>query len=132
MASDDYEIGMRIRREVLGDAYVDRAMDAITDFDRPFQEFLTDICWGKTWGREGLSRQQRSLNNLCILAVLNRQQEFALHFRAAIGNGCSLDEIRETLIQIATYAGVPAGVEAFRIGKQVLKELAEAESKAQS
>lgn len=123
MPSEDYELGMRIRREVLGDVYVDRALNAMTDFDAPFQEFLTDVCWGKTWGREGLSRKQRSLNNLCILASLNRPQEFATHFRAAIGNGCTLDELRETLIQIATYAGIPAGVEAFRIAKQVLKDL---------
>ena len=125
MPSEQFVNGLRIRREVLGDRYVDRALESATDFDMPFQEFMTETCWGMTWGREGLSRRQRSLNNLCILAVLNRSQEFATHFRAAIGNGCSLEEIRETLIQIATYAGVPVGVEAFRIGKQVLAELAQ-------
>lgn len=124
-----FETGLQIRREVLGDAYVDRALGNATDFDMPFQELMTATCWGMTWGREGLTRQQRSLNNLCLLAALNRSQEFATHFRAAIGNGCTMEELRETLIQISTYAGVPAGVEAFRIAKQVLAEL-EAQGKA--
>ena len=110
-----FDKGLAIRKEVLGAAYVDRALDGATDFDRPFQEFMTAQCWGMTWGREGLTRQQRSMNNLCILAALNRSTEFATHFRAAIGNGVTLTELRETLIQIATYCGVPAGVEAFRI-----------------
>lgn len=117
------ETGFRIRREVLGEEYVDRALANATDFDRPYQELMTTVCWGMTWGREGLTRKQRSLNNLCILAALNRSTEFATHFRAAIGNGCTLEELRETLIQISTYAGVPAGVEAFRIAKQVLRDL---------
>ena len=128
MTSEAFETGLRIRKEVLGEAYVDRALQNATDFDMPFQEFMTTTCWGMTWGREGLTRQQRSLNNLCILAALNRSTEFATHFRAAIGNGCSTDELRETLIQIATYAGVPAGVEAFRIAKQVLADLEAAAS----
>jgi len=118
-----FEMGLRIRREVLGDRYVDRALNNATDFDMPFQELMTATAWGLTWGREGLTRQQRSLNNLCLLAALNRPQEFATHFRAAIGNGCSTEELRETLIQISTYAGVPAGVEAFRIAKQVFAEI---------
>jgi 4-carboxymuconolactone decarboxylase len=118
-----FDTGLQIRKDVLGEAYVDRALQGATDFDMPFQEMMTATCWGMTWGREGLTRQQRSLNNLCILAALNRSTEFATHFRAAIGNGCSMDELRETLIQIGTYAGIPAGVEAFRIAKQVLAEL---------
>jgi len=122
MPSEQFVNGLRIRREVLGDRYVDRALESATDFDMPFQEFMTETCWGMTWGREGISRKQRSLNNLCILAVLNRSTEFATHFRAAIGNGCTLEEIRETLIQVAIYAGVPAGVEAFRIARKVLAE----------
>ncbi|MDA0302327.1 MAG: carboxymuconolactone decarboxylase family protein [Chloroflexi bacterium] len=118
-----FDTGLQIRKEVLGEAYVDRALQGATDFDMPFQEMMTATCWGMTWGREGLTRQQRSLNNLCILAALNRSTEFATHFRAAIGNGCTTEELRETLIQIGTYAGIPAGVEAFRIAKQVLAEL---------
>ena len=118
-----FETGLRIRGEVLGQEYVDRALNSATDFDMPFQEFMTATCWGMTWGREGLTRKQRSLNNLCMLAALNRSTEFATHFRAAIGNGVTLVELRETLIQIATYCGTPAGVEAFRIAKQVLADL---------
>ena len=104
MTSEAFETGLRIRREVLGAEYVDRALNSATDFDRPFQEFMTETCWGMTWGREGLTRKQRSLNNLCMLAALNRSTEFATHFRAAIWNGCTLAELRETLIHIATYA----------------------------
>ncbi len=122
MADDLYTTGMRIRREVLGDAYVDRATQNVDDFNRDFQKLVTEYCWGFSWGREGLSRKQRSLNNLCLLAALNRPQEFELHFRGALRNGCSLDELRETLIQIAVYAGIPAGVEAFRIARKVLAE----------
>jgi len=122
MSDELYETGMKIRREVLGDEYVDRATKNIDDFNRDFQRIVTEYCWGGTWGREGLSRKQRSLNNLCLLAALNRATEFELHLRGALHNGCSLDEIRETLIQIAVYAGIPAGVEAFRIARKVLAE----------
>lgn len=83
---------------------------------------VTEYCWGGTWGRGVLSKQQRSLNNLCMLSALNRPAEFKLHFRGAIKNGCSLDELKETLIQIAIYCGIPAGVEAFRLAREVLHE----------
>jgi len=122
MAEDLYETGMRIRRKVLGDEYVDNALKGIDDFNRDFQRMVTEYCWGATWGREGLSHKQRSLNNLCLLAALNRPQEFEVHFRGALRNGCTLEEIRETLIQVAVYAGIPAGVEAFRIARKVLAE----------
>lgn len=122
MGNDTHELGMKIRRQVLGDEYVDRAMRSADDFSAEFQRIVTDYCWGQTWGRPGLSFRQRSLNNLCLLAALNRGQEFETHFRGALRNGCTLDELRETLIQIATYAGIPAGVEAFRIARKVLAE----------
>ncbi len=122
MPEELFETGMRIRREVLGDDYVDRALANVDDFNQDFQKLLTEYCWGATWGREGLSRKQRSLNNLCLLAALNRPHEFEAHFRGALRNGCSLDEIRETLLQIAVYVGVPAGVEAFRIARRVLND----------
>jgi 4-carboxymuconolactone decarboxylase len=83
---------------------------------------LTEYCWGEVWNGTALSDRQRSLQNLCLLAALNRQTEFELHFRGALRNGCTRDELRETLIQIAVYAGVPAGVEAFRIARRVLAE----------
>jgi 4-carboxymuconolactone decarboxylase len=121
MPSEKFEAGLRVRREVLGDAYVDRAMGKVDDFDHDFQEMVTETAWG-TWSREGLERKQRSLNVLCILSCLNRQTEFELHLRKSLQNGCSVVEIRETLMQVAAYAGVPAGVEAFRIARRVLTE----------
>ncbi|MDA8218148.1 MAG: carboxymuconolactone decarboxylase family protein [Dehalococcoidales bacterium] len=122
MAEDLYNKGMAIRREVLGDEYVDRATSNVDDFNQDFQKLVTEYCWGASWGREGLSRKQRSLNNLCLIAVLNRPHEFELHVRGALRNGCTLAEIRETLIQIAVYAGIPTGVDAFRIARKVLAE----------
>ena len=122
MSEDLFSRGQQIRRKVLGDEYVDNALKGADDFNRDFQRIVTEYCWGAAWGREGLSHKQGSLNNLCILATLNRPNEFELHCRGALRNGCSVDEIRETLIQIAIYAGVPAGVEAFRIARKVLQE----------
>ncbi len=122
MPTDKFEQGLRVRREVLGDEYVDAALSNVDDFSRDFQEIVTEMAWG-TWARPGLERKQRSLNVLCLLAALNRPAEFKLHFRAALGNGCSRDELRETLLQITAYAGVPAGVEAFRIAREVLSEV---------
>ena len=120
MADDLYDKGMAIRRKVLGDAYVDRAMEGVDDFNRDFQRMVTEYCRGNLWGREALSHKQRSLNNLCLLAALNRSQELEAHVRGAIRNGCTVDEIRETLMQVAVYAGVPAGVEAFRVARRAL------------
>src|SRR3972149_10764978 len=120
MSEDLFSIGQQIRRKVLGDEYVDKALKGADDFNRDFQKIVTEYCWGAAWGREGLSHKQRSLNNLCLLAALNRPNEFEVHVRGALRNGCTLDEIRETLIQVAIYAGVPAGVGAFRIGRKVL------------
>ena len=122
MREDRYATGMEIRRKVLGDAYVDRALAGIDEFNREFQELVTEYCWGGIWGRPGLSHQQRSLNNLCLLAALNRPREFEIHFRGALRNGCTLEELRETLLQIAVYVGIPAGVDAFRIARRVLAE----------
>jgi 4-carboxymuconolactone decarboxylase len=131
MTEDKYELGMKIRRQVLGDEYVDRAMASADEFSADFQRIVTEYCWGGTWGRPGLSLKQRSLNNLCMLAALNRGQEFETHFRGAMRNGCTTDELRETLIQIATYCGIPAGVEAFRIARKVLAEEKAKESATQ-
>jgi 4-carboxymuconolactone decarboxylase len=117
-----YDRGLAKRRQVVGAEYVDRALEATTDFDRDWQRILTEYCWGEVWGQTALSDGQRSLQNLCLLAALNRQTEFELHLKGALRNGCTHDEIRETLIQIAIYAGVPAGVEAFRIARRVLAE----------
>jgi 4-carboxymuconolactone decarboxylase len=124
MSSEDFDRGLAIRREVLGAEYVDAAIRNVDDFNREFQKLVTEYCWGRIWGNKGLSRQQRSLNNLCMLAALNRAHEFELHFKGALRNGCSIEEIRETLMQITIYCGVPAGVEAFRIARKVLAEQA--------
>jgi len=121
--TDLYATGMRLRRQVLGDEYVDKAMASADEFSADFQKLVTEFCWGATWGRGGLSLGQRSLNNLCLLAALNRAQEFEIHLRGALRNGCTRDEIKETLLQIAVYAGIPAGVEAFRIARKVLAEV---------
>ncbi len=122
MPSERFERGVEIRKEVLGEEYVDRAMANVDDFNRDFQTLLNEYCWGGVWAREGLSRKQRSLNNLCMLAALGRSEEFTLHFRGALRNGCTLEELRETLLQIAVYCGMPAAVESFRIARRVLAE----------
>ncbi len=120
--SELFQRGLAKRRAVVGDEYVDRALEAVTDLDRDWQRILTEYCWGEVWGGSALSDRQRSLHNLCLLAALNRQTEFEIHLRGALRNGCTRDEIRETLVQIAVYAGVPAGVEAFRIARRVFAE----------
>jgi 4-carboxymuconolactone decarboxylase len=122
MASPLYERGLAKRRQVVGDEYVDRVLAQVDDFDREWQRLLTEYCWGEVWGGEALGDRQRSLNNLCLLAATGRSQEFETHFRGALRNGCTLDELRETLQQIAVYVGAPAGLECFRTAKRVLAE----------
>jgi 4-carboxymuconolactone decarboxylase len=119
---DLFTRGMAMRRQVLGDAYVDKATANVDDFNRDFQRIVTEYCWGEVWTRQVLSNKQRSLNNLCIIATLNRAAEFEIHVRGALRNGCTPEEIRDTLIQVAVYAGIPAGVEAFRIARKVLTD----------
>jgi 4-carboxymuconolactone decarboxylase len=122
MDQDRHDGGMKVRRQVLGDAYVDKATANVDDFTRDFQRIVTEYCWGEVWTRQVLTNKQRSLNNLCMIAALNRAAEFELHVRGALRNGCTAEEIRDTLIQVAIYAGIPAGVEAFRIARKVLQE----------
>lgn len=123
MDKEIYETGLRIRKEVLGEEYVDNAIKNATDFNRHFQELVTEYCWGGVWGSPTLPKKTRSMLNLAMLAALGRNHEFELHFRGAIKNGCTLDELKDVLEQIAIYCGVPAGVEAFRIARKVLNEL---------
>lgn len=123
MTSETYETGLRIRKEVLGAEYVEASLDAADDFNRAFQELVTEYCWGAGWGRDALSRRDKSLLNLVMLGALNRSAEFKLHLKGALTNGCSRDEIRDTLFQLAIYAGIPAGVEAFRLAREVFAEL---------
>lgn len=122
MTARDIEVGLKVRKAVLGADYVARAFENTDAFNEEFQNLLTEFCWGRVWARPGLPRRQRSLNVLCMLAALNRSQEFETHVRGALRNGCTKAELRETLLQIAVYCGMPAGVEAFRIARRVLEE----------
>lgn len=117
-----YDAGLAARKEVLGEQYVNNAIDNADDFNRDFQALVTEYCWGVCWGNDVLSRKQRSLLNLGMLAALGRSHEFELHFKGALRNGCTREELRETLTQITIYCGVPAGVESFRIARRVLAE----------
>ena len=117
------EQGARVRREVLGEEHVRRSLERATEFTRPMQEFVTEYCWGAVWSRPGLSRRDRSLVNLGMLAALGRSHELGVHVRGAISNGCTREEIQEALLQVAVYAGVPAGMEAFRVAEATLDQL---------
>ena len=121
--SDRHALGMKVRREVLGDAYVDRATARVDDFTEDFQKLVTTYCWGEIWGRDGLERKTRSIINIAMIATLNRQHELAAHIRGALTNGVSKEEIREILLQVGVYAGVPAMVDSFRIAREVFAEL---------
>lgn len=123
MGKDLFEKGLQIRKEVLGAAYVEKSLNAADDFNREFQELVTEYCWGAGWGRTALSRRDKSLLNLVMLGALNRSTEFKLHLKGALTNGCTRDEIKDTLIQLAIYCGIPAGVEAFRLAREVFAEL---------
>jgi 4-carboxymuconolactone decarboxylase len=118
-----YDKGMKIRRAVLGDDYVDKATANIDDFTEDFQKMVTTYCWGEIWGREGLDRRTRSIINLAMISALNRPHELAAHLRGALNNGLTRAEIKEILLQVGIYAGVPAMVDSFRIAKQVLGEI---------
>ncbi|QWK81572.1 carboxymuconolactone decarboxylase family protein [Ochrobactrum sp. BTU1] len=115
--------GQAVRRSVLGDDYVDRAMNGADEFSSPFQDVLNEYCWGGVWTDEALDLKQRSLLNLGMLAALNRMHEFGIHFRGAKRNGLSDSELRAALLQIAVYCGIPTGVEAFRIARSVRDEM---------
>jgi 4-carboxymuconolactone decarboxylase len=123
--ADDLAEGFRVRREVLGDAHVDRATAAATAFGEPFQRFITEVAWGKVWTRKALDRRTRSCMTLAILATLRAEDELALHVRAAITNGLTPDEIREVLLHTAVYAGVPAANTAVGIAQRTLVEMGE-------
>jgi 4-carboxymuconolactone decarboxylase len=118
----DYETGMQTRREVLGDAHVDRATQAAGDFGAPFQEFITRYAWGGPWSRPGLDRRTRSAITLAALVSVRAENELAMHVRAALGNGLTAEEIGEVLLHTAVYAGVPAANAAFAIARRTLTE----------
>ncbi|MGY1815517.1 4-carboxymuconolactone decarboxylase [Blastococcus sp. SYSU D00820] len=120
MSDDAYDDGMRVRRSVLGDAVVDRAIEATTPFTAPFQDLITRYAWGAVWSREGLDRRTRSCITLGILTALGREDEIALHVGVARRNGLTREEISEVLLHSAVYAGVPAARGAFIVAQQVL------------
>jgi 4-carboxymuconolactone decarboxylase len=122
MSDPGYDEGMAIRREVLGDAHVDAAIEGTTEFTAPFQDFITRYAWGGVWSRDGLDRRTRSVITLAVLTALGREHELAMHVRAALRHGLSPAEIGEVLLHTGLYAGVPTANRAFAIADQVLRE----------
>jgi 4-carboxymuconolactone decarboxylase len=122
--SEQFDKGLEVRRAVLGKDYVDKSLEAATDFSRPMQQLVTEWCWGEIWTREGLDRKTRSIINLSMLTALNRPHELKLHIRGAINNGLTQSEIQELFLQTAIYCGVPAAMDGFRIAAGVFKEMA--------
>ena len=123
MAEDMFERGLATRKEVLGAEHVELSLAAADDFSRPYQEAVTEYCWGAIWNRPGLDRKTRSLLNLAMLTALNREEEFKLHVRAAFRNGVTKEEIREVLLQCMIYCGVPAANSAFNQAREVFAQL---------
>lgn len=118
-----FDVGIQNRYAVAGKAYVDRSLaNGSSDFARPMQEYVTEACWGSIWSRPGLERKQRSMLNIAMLCCLNRSTELGVHVRGAINNGCTQVEIRETILHACCYAGMPAGIEGFKVAERVIKE----------
>ena len=118
-----HDKGLAVRKAVLGEAYVNNALKNVDEFNKPFQDLLNEYCWGTVWGREELPRKTRSMLNIAMIAILNRQHEFRAHLKGALTNGVSRDEIREILMQVAIYAGMPAAVDSFRIAREFFAEM---------
>jgi 4-carboxymuconolactone decarboxylase len=123
MNKEVFERGLEIRKSVLGKEYVEKAMANADDFNLPLQELVTEYCWGAVWGREELPKKTRSLLNLAMLSALNRPHELKVHVKGALRNGLSRAEIREVLLQVAIYCGVPAAVDSFRIAREAFAEM---------
>ncbi len=124
MDQKTFDKGLEIRKSVLGKEHVENAMRNTDEFAQPFQEFLTEYCWGAVWGREGLPHKTRSMLNIAMLSALGREHELRLHLGGALRNGVTKEEIREVLIQVAVYAGVPTAVSAFRVAREVFADFA--------
>ncbi|MBX2857512.1 MAG: carboxymuconolactone decarboxylase family protein [Cellvibrionaceae bacterium] len=120
--SEKYEAGLEVRKAVLGEEYVNKALAAADEFSGPLQELVTEYCWGTVWTREGLPRKTRSLLNISMIAALNRPHELRIHLKGALTNGCSPAEIQEVILQVAIYCGVPAAIDANRIAREVIAE----------
>lgn len=122
MTDSEYEKGMQIRREVLGDAYVENSLKNATEFTLPMQQLVTENCWGSVWSREGLDRQTRSLVTISMLVALRATTELKTHVLGALRNGCSVQQIQEVLLHSSAYCGFPAAIEAFRAAKEVVED----------
>jgi 4-carboxymuconolactone decarboxylase len=120
-----YDKGLQIRKTVVGETYVNKALSEADSFDAPFQDLVTEYCWGAVWGRDGLPLKTRSMLNLAMIPILNRPNELRTHIKGALTNGVTRDEIREIFMQVAIYAGVPTAVDSFRIAREVFAELDE-------
>ncbi len=123
MAGELFEKGLTVRKEVLGREYVEKSLASADDFAMAMQEYATEACWGMIWTRPGLPRKTRSLLNIAMISALNRPHELKLHIKSAFNNGVTRDEIKEVLLQVACYAGVPAGVDSFRLAREVFAEI---------
>ncbi len=123
MSKETFERGLEIRKSVIGAEFVDNAFKTADDFNMPMQELVTEYCWGYVWGRDGLSLKSRSMINLAMISTLNRPHELKTHIKGALKNGMTREEIREVFMQVAIYAGVPAGVDSFRIAREVFAEI---------
>lgn len=122
MKNETYDRGMKVRREVLGDAYVDKSLDNATEFTLPLQQLVTEDCWGSVWARDGLEKKHRSLVTISMLIALRPTTELKTHVLGALRNGCTIREIQEVLLHSAAYCGFPAAIEAFRAAKDVVEE----------
>ena len=118
-----HDKGLAVRKAVMGEAYVNNALKNVDEFNKPFQDLLNEYCWGSVWGRDELPRKTRSMLNIAMIAILNRQHEFRAHLKGALTNGVTRDEIREILMQVAIYGGMPAAVDSFRIAREVFAEI---------
>jgi 4-carboxymuconolactone decarboxylase len=123
MDQKTYEKGLEVRSAVLGKEYVENSLRTADAFNKPFQEMVTEYCWGAVWGREELPRKTRSMLNIAMISILNRPHELKLHVKGALNNGVTKEEIREVMTQVAIYAGIPCGVDAFRIAREAFKEV---------
>jgi 4-carboxymuconolactone decarboxylase len=117
-----YERGLEIRKSVLGKEFVEKSIASADDFNRPLQELVTEYCWGAVWGRDGLDKKTRSIINLAMISALNRPHELKMHVKGALRNGLTKEQIREVLLQVGIYCGVPAAVDSFRVAREALNE----------
>lgn len=121
--TEKFEKGLQTRREVLGDEYVNKALDSATEYNWPMQQFVTEYCWDEIWNRPGMSRKDRSLLNLGMVSALGRTNELKAHVRGALNNGWTKEELREAFLQIAVYCGVPTAIDSFRVAQEVINDM---------